>query len=217
MGRRRASSSRWLAEHAQDAYVRRARAEGFRSRAAYKLQELARRERLLRPGLRVLDLGAAPGGWSQIAARGVGPRGCVVAIDLLEMAPLDGVTVLRGDVRDAAVWPQLAQALGGPADLVMSDMAPNLSGIKDVDQAAGAELVRIGLEAARRFLKPGGRMLIKVFAGGDLQDLTAEYRAAFERVGTRKPDASRDRSRELYLLATGLRAEARLADPAGLQ
>ena len=217
MGRRRASSSRWLAEHARDAYVLRARAEGYRSRAAYKLQELARRERLLRPGQRVLDLGAAPGGWSQVAAGMIGPRGRVVAIDLLEMAPLDGVTVLQGDVRDRAVWPQLAQALGGLADLVISDMAPNLSGIKDVDQAAGAELARVGLEAARRFLKPGGGMLIKVFAGGDLQDLTAEYRAAFERVGTRKPDASRDRSRELYLLATGLRAEARLADPAGLQ
>lgn len=217
MGRRRASSSRWLAEHAQDAYVRRARAEGYRSRAAYKLQELARRERLLRPGQRVLDLGAAPGGWSQVAAGMVGPRGRVIAIDLLEMTPLDGVTVLRGDVRDAAVWPQLAQALGGPADVVISDMAPNLSGISDVDQAAGAELARIGLEAARRFLKPGGRMLIKVFAGGDLQDLTTEYRAAFERVGTRKPGASRDRSRELYLLASGLRAEARLAEPAGLQ
>jgi 23S rRNA (uridine2552-2'-O)-methyltransferase len=196
------SSKRWLQRHVSDPFVRKAQAEGYRSRAAYKLLEIDRRDRLLRPGARVVDLGAAPGGWSQVAARKVGRGGSVIAVDLLEMLPIPGVTILRGDFRDAPV----AAALGGArADVVLCDMSPNLSGIAATDQARAAELVLAAVGFCRAHLKPEGAFLVKVFQGGSFREVLAELRNAFAQVQTRKPAASRGESRETYLLARGLR------------
>lgn len=186
--------------------MRRAREAGYRSRAAYKLIEIDARERLLRPGAKVVDLGAAPGGWSQVAAARVLPGGCVVAVDLLEIAPISGVSVLRGDFGDPALQEAIASALGGmPADVVLSDLSPNLSGIASADQARAAELLRGAIAFCRRQLKPGGAFLAKVFQGEEFAAVVAEIRAVFREVRTRKPAASRDASRETYLLARGLR------------
>ncbi|TAK40901.1 MAG: RlmE family RNA methyltransferase [Betaproteobacteria bacterium] len=200
------SSQRWLQRHVADPFVRRARAAGYRSRAAFKLLEIDARERLLRPGARVVDLGAAPGGWSQIAAARVAPGGLVVAVDLLEIAPISGVIVLRGDFCDSGVQAAIASALGGQqADLVLSDLSPNLSGIASADQARAADLLRAAIEFCRRHLKPGGTLLAKVFQGGEFGAVLAALKAAFREVRTRKPAASRGESRETYLLARGLR------------
>ena len=197
------SSKAWLRRHVSDAYVRQARAEGYRSRAAYKLLEIDQKDRLLRAGMRVLDLGAAPGGWSQVAARKVGPRGRVVAIDLLEIAPISGVTVLKGDLREPGVRAAAREALGGAVDLVLSDLSPNLSGIAGVDQARAAELAQLALELARELLKPSGALLVKVFQGEAFEELRGQARRAFQTVLVRKPGASRGESRETYLLARG--------------
>lgn len=193
------SSRAWLRRHVTDAYVRRAKAEGYRSRAAYKLLEIDRKDRLLRPGMVVLDLGAAPGGWSQVAAEKVGARGKVVAVDLLDIAPLPGVTVLRSDFRDA----DLEAALGGPADVVLSDVMPNVSGVPLVDQARAAELILAALEVCRKLLKPEGVFLAKIFQGSAFEETRAALREAFKTVTVRKPDASRSESRETFLLARG--------------
>ena len=200
------SSKRWLREHHQDYWVERARAEGWRSRAAFKLLEIQRKDRLLRPGMRVLDLGAAPGSWSQVAAREVGARGIVVASDLLEMDPIAGVTFIQGDFREQEVLEQLLAALGDePVDLVMSDMAPNLSGIRTADQAAAMYLAELALDMARRVLAPEGTLVVKVFQGEGIDDFRRDFRETFKRVSTRKPVASRDRSPELYLVGSGLK------------
>lgn len=196
------TSKAWMREHVTDPYVRQAKREGYRSRAAYKLQEIDARDRLLKPGMTVVDLGATPGGWSQIAAARVGPGGRVIAVDLLEMQPVAGVTFLLGDFREDAVLAQVEQALGGrQADLVICDMSPNISGIVVTDQARSMHLAELALEFSRTHLKPGGALLVKAFQGAGFQDLIAALRASFSRVAARKPKASRDRSSEVYLLA----------------
>ncbi len=204
MGRVRGKS--WMQEHIADAYVKRARVEGMRSRAAYKLDEIAARDRLLKPGMVVVDLGAAPGGWSQVAAGRVGPRGRVIALDLLEMPALPGVTFLRGDFRDDATLAELERLLGGQrADLVLSDMAPNLSGIASSDQARTLELAELALDFALKHMKPQGNFLVKSFQGVGFEAYLKILRSRFSAVAVRKPDASRDRSREVYLLGKGLK------------
>ena len=200
------SSERWLREHFGDAFVRQAQALGLRSRAAFKLLEINERDRLLRPGQVVVDLGAAPGGWAQVAADKVGKHGRVIALDLLPIEPLAGVTVLQGDFTEQAVLDRLLGELEGRAvDLVLSDMAPNLSGMKAVDQPRAALLAELALECAREVLRPGGDLLLKMFQGEGFDPLLAELRAAFAKVVVRKPKASRPRSREVYLLARNYR------------
>ena len=186
--------------------MRKARAQGYRSRAAFKLIEVNTRERILIPGAKVADLGAAPGGWSQVAAEKVGPRGRVVAIDLLEIGSLPGVTVLRGDFRDSALQAELSQAVGGDKfDVVLSDLSPNLSGIASADQARAAELVGAVLEFCRAQLKSEGVLLVKVFQGSEFSGLLAAAKSLFKTVRVIKPGASRDESRETYVLARNLK------------
>ena len=207
MGRVRGKS--WMQEHVADAYVKRARAEGMRSRAAYKLAQIAERDRLLKPGMIVVDLGAAPGGWSQVAAERVAPRGRVIALDLLEMAPMRGVTFVRGDLRDHVVIAELERALGAEkADLVLSDIAPNISGIAVTDQARMLELAELALDFAQKHLKPQGNFLVKAFQGASFEEFLKKLRSGFTAVAVRKPEASRGRSTELYLVAKGVRARA---------
>jgi len=199
------SSKQWLQRHVSDRYVKQAREQGYRSRAAFKLIEIDAREHLLRPGARVLDLGAAPGGWAQVAAKKVGPTGRVIAIDLLEFAPISGVTALRGDIRDAQAREALLEALGGAADLVLSDLSPNLSGIASADQARAAELVELATGLSLEVLKPTGALLVKVFQGEAFAGILATLKRVFQSVSVRKPGASRGESRETYLLARGPR------------
>jgi len=210
------SSRRWLQRHVSDGYVRQARAQGYRSRAAFKLLEIDARERLLRPGARVVDLGAAPGGWSQVAAQRVGAGGKVIALDLLDIAPIHGVERLKGDVRDSAIRARLAEALGGrPADVVLADLSPNLSGIAAVDQARAAELAQVAVDFCRAHLARGGALLVKAFHGERYEELRAGLAQAFASVRALKPAASRGESRETYLLAKGLKeAGPAPADPA---
>lgn len=196
------SSGRWLKEHFDDEYVKRAQQLGYRSRATFKLLEINEKDHLLKKGMVVVDLGAAPGGWSQIAADIVGDNGKVVALDILPMDPLPGVTVLEGDFQEEAVLQQLLEAIDGrPVDLVMSDMAPNISGMKSVDQPRAMYLTELTLDLARTVLKPGGDMLVKVFQGESFDAFIKECRASFRKVMIRKPAASRARSREVYVLA----------------
>jgi 23S rRNA (uridine2552-2'-O)-methyltransferase len=199
------TSKGWMHEHVTDRYVRQARQEGYRSRAAYKLLELARQDGLIRPGMTIVDLGAAPGGWSQVAAAVAGPKGRVVAVDILDMLAVPGVTFIQGDFREDATLETLEQALGRQrVDLVLSDMAPNISGIGMVDQARAAHLAELALEFALKWLKPGGNFLVKTFQGEAYGDLRAALRRHFRQVLTRKPAASRSRSNEMYLLAKDL-------------
>ncbi|HNB90524.1 MAG TPA: 23S rRNA (uridine(2552)-2'-O)-methyltransferase RlmE [Plasticicumulans sp.] len=201
------SSHRWLKEHFDDEFVRRAQAEGWRSRAVYKLQEINERDRLLKPGTALVDLGAAPGGWSQYAARALGERGRVLALDILPMDALAGVDFIQGDFREETVFAQLLATLAGtPVDLVISDMAPNTSGLKAVDQPKQMYLVELALDFARQTLRPGGDFLVKVFQGEGFDALLKDLRADFGSVATRKPKASRARSAELYLLARNFRS-----------
>jgi 23S rRNA (uridine2552-2'-O)-methyltransferase len=202
MGRIRGKT--WMQEHVADTYVRRARNEGMRSRSAYKLEQIANRDRLLRAGMTVVDLGAAPGGWSQIAARRVGPGGRVLALDVLDMVSLPGVSFVPGDFRDKAVVEALERALDGrPVDLVLSDMAPNLSGIASIDQTRLLELAELALGFALNHLKPQGNFLVKLFHGSGFDGFAGRMRRHFREVVTRKPDASRSRSSEVYLLGRG--------------
>ena len=211
------SSKAWMREHVTDPFVRRANAEGYRSRAAYKLQQIAERDKLLKPGMTVVDLGAAPGGWSQVAAKAVGPTGRVIAVDILEMAQVPGVTVIRGDFQDPETLEAVERTLEGrPVDLVISDMAPNLSGIATVDQARAAALAEFALEFALNHLKPHGNFLVKTFQGAGYDELVATLRRSFMQVLTRKPDASRSRSSEVYLLGKGLRVEKQAQVPGAL-
>ena len=197
------SNRQWLRRHVSDPYVRKAKAEGYRSRAAFKLTQIDARESLLRPGLTVVDLGAAPGGWSQVAAEKVKPRGRVIAIDLLPIAPISGVTVLKGDFRDQS----LVDALhGAKAAVVLSDISPNLSGIGDVDQARALELTAAAIDFCCKVLKPDGVFLVKAFQGQAFEELMERMRRAFMQVKAVKPPASRGESAEMYLLARGLKA-----------
>ena len=200
------SSQRWLREHFADPYVKKAQAEGLRSRAAYKLEELIERDRLLKPGMVVVDLGAAPGGWSQYVRQAMGDGGRVLALDILEMPPLAGVEFLHGDFREQAVLSQLETLLHGQrVDLVLSDMAPNMSGVDVVDQARAMHLAELAMEFADGHLRPGGAFLIKLFQGVGFDDYVRELRRRYEKVAIRKPAASRKRSPEVYALAQGKR------------
>ena len=199
--KRTKTSKQWMMEHVNDVYVQRAKAEGYRSRAAYKLIEVAARDKLLKQGMVVVDLGAAPGGWSQVAAAKAGAGGRVIALDLLPMEALRNVTFLQGDFREDAVVQALERELAGrPIDLVLSDMSPNISGIALSDQARAMHLAELALEFAAKHLKPGGSLLVKVFQGSGFQEFLREMRSRFTHVVTRKPEASRGRSNELYLL-----------------
>jgi len=201
------SSSAWLKRHVNDPYVHRARAHGYRSRAAYKLIEIADREGFARPGDAVVDLGAAPGGWAQALAERVGRSGRVVAVDLLEIAPIPGVTVVRGDFREETVLQRLEDALDGrKLDLVVSDMAPNLSGVRATDQARSVHLCELALAFAKDHLKPRGAFLVKIFQGTAYPEFLAAMRAVFIAVASRKPGASRGDSKEMYLVGRGLKA-----------
>jgi 23S rRNA (uridine2552-2'-O)-methyltransferase len=196
-----ASSKAWLREHWDDPYVKKAQKDGYRSRAAYKLLEINEKDRLFRPGMTVVDLGSAPGSWSQLVARLVGDRGRVVASDILPMDGLPGVTFIQGDFREEAVFASILAALGGePADLVISDMAPNMSGTS-ADQPRSMYLCELALDMAVRVLRPGGSFLVKVFQGEGYDAYRKAVQAHFRVLKTRKPQASRPRSPEVYLLA----------------
>ena len=200
------TSKAWMREHINDPYVQRAKAEGYRSRAAYKLLELDKKDKLLASGAMVVDLGAAPGSWSQVAVAKLGARGRVVAVVILPMAPLPGVHFIQGDFREQEVLDVLLLALGGrKADLVISDLAPNISGIGVSDQARAMDLAELALEFARQCLKPGGTLVVKVFQGAGFTEFLGAMRNAFASVGSRKPEASRGRSSEMYLLGKGLK------------
>ena len=205
--KRAKTSKAWMKEHVNDFFVKQAKKEGYRSRAAYKLIEIAERDRLLEPGMIVVDLGGAPGGWSQVAAEKLGGRGKVIALDLLEMAPLPGVTFIQGDFREPLVLAELKKNLGNRApDLVISDMSPNISGISVVDKARGMHLAELALEFSADQLNYGGNFLVKVFQGAGFEEFLRTMRASFSRVITRKPEASRGRSSEIYLLGLGKRS-----------
>lgn len=205
--KRKAKTHVWHQRHVNDPFVKQAGREGYRSRSAYKLQEMDARDRLLRPGMRVVDLGAAPGGWCQVMAERFQGNGLVLAIDLLPMAPVRGVEFIQGDFTDAAIYQQMLDRLSGkPVDLVISDMAPNITGIVVADQAKSYALAELALDFAQRTLRPEGRFLIKIFQGAGFEDFMRQMRAAFRSVAARKPQASRDESREVYLLGQGLKA-----------
>lgn len=191
------SSKEWLRRHVRDPYVRKARQEGYRSRAAYKLIELDSKEKLFRPGMTVLDLGAAPGGWSQVAAQKVMPGGVIIAIDVLEMAPISGVTIRKGDFREVSIEKR--------ADVVLSDVSPNLSGIPNVDQARLLELALSAIELCAKALKRDGVFVVKAFHGEAFDELRARLEAVFNKVKVVKPSASRGESAETYVVARGLR------------
>lgn len=200
------SSGQWLKEHFDDPYVQRAKDEGYRSRASYKLLELDKKDRLLRPGMIVVDLGSAPGGWSQVAAEKVGDSGRVVASDILPMDSLADVTFIQGDFTEESVYEHIMAAIDGrQVDLVISDMAPNMSGMNAIDQPRAIYLVELALELARQVLKPNGVFLAKVFQGEGFDPLLTEMRQSFTKVQSRKPDSSRARSREIYQLCRGFK------------
>jgi 23S rRNA (uridine2552-2'-O)-methyltransferase len=201
------SSGAWLKRHVNDPYVHRAKAHGYRSRAAYKLIEIADRDGFARPGDAVVDLGAAPGGWAQALAERVGRSGRVIGVDLLEIAPIPGVTIVRGDFREETVLQRLEDALDGrKLDLVVSDMAPNLSGVRATDQARSVHLCELALAFAKDHLKPRGAFLVKVFQGSGYPEFLAAMRAVFIAVASRKPGASRGDSKEMYLVGKRLKA-----------
>lgn len=198
------TSGKWLKEHFDDVYVKRAQQEGWRSRAVYKLIEIDEKDHILKPGMTVIDLGAAPGSWCEYVARKIGDKGRIIALDILPMDSLADVTFIQGDFREQEVYDQLLSTLGdSPVDLVMSDMAPNISGMKAVDQPRAMYLAELTLELADKVLVEGGDLLIKVFTGEGLDDFKQELRKRFNKILVRKPKASRPRSPEIYLLARG--------------
>lgn len=200
------SSKQWLRRHVNDPYVQRSKKEGYRSRSAYKLIEIDERDKLLRPGMVLVDLGAAPGGWSQVAAKRLGPAGKVIAIDLLEMEPVSGVTFIQGDFGSRKGLEAVEAALEGRrVDLVLSDMAPNMTGIAVTDQARSMNLAELARDFALLHLQPEGSLLIKIFQGAGYDEYLLSLRRAFRKVVVRKPDASRGESAEQYLLARGLK------------
>lgn len=201
------SSAKWLQEHFDDRYVKQAQKEGYRSRASYKLLELQEKDRLIKQGMTVLDLGAAPGGWSQVAVNLVGHKGRVIASDILAMDGLAGVTFIEGDFTEQVVFDRILTELAGQkADVVISDMAPNMSGTPAVDQPRAMELVELAVDMARQVLKPGGVLVSKLFQGEGFDVLVAQIRKEYQSVKVRKPPASRSRSREVYLVASGFKA-----------
>lgn len=207
MKRPKTSRAWWLDRHVHDPFVKLAQKEGYRSRAAYKLLGLDERDHLLKPGMTVVDLGAAPGGWCQVAARKVGEKGRVFGIDLLPVAPVPGARLFQADfTTDEGLALVEAALKGSKADLVLSDMAPNISGVKDADQARHYLLAELALDFAVRWLKPEGAFVVKVFQGSGFEDYLKQVRAAFNKVAIRKPDASRDESRENFLVAKGLKS-----------
>ena len=204
MVKKRSSSKAWLKEHRDDPYVQQAQREGYRSRACYKMLELQEKDALIRPGMSVLDLGSAPGGWSQVATAQLGDRGRVIASDILPMDGLPGVTFIQGDFTEEDVIQRIVAALEGKlVDLVISDMAPNMSGVSAVDQPRAIYLVELALDMAQQVLAPGGSFVAKVFHGEGFDQVFQAARGSFAKVLTRKPRASRPRSREVYLVAKG--------------
>jgi 23S rRNA (uridine2552-2'-O)-methyltransferase len=209
MAKKKSSSKSWLREHHNDPYVQRAQKEGYRSRACYKLLEIQEKDRLIKPGMTVVDLGSAPGGWSQVAGRLVGHKGRVVASDILPMDSLEGVTFIQGDFTEEAVFDEILVAIDNqPVDLVISDMAPNMSGVSAVDQPRSMYLVELALDMARQVLAPRGTFVTKVFQGEGFEELMRDTRDSFAKVLTRKPAASRPRSREVYLVAKEFRGQS---------
>jgi 23S rRNA (uridine2552-2'-O)-methyltransferase len=209
------SSKTWLKEHFDDEYVRRSQQDDYRSRAIYKLIEIDQKDHLIKPGMTIIDLGAAPGGWSEYCAKKLGNSGTIVALDILPMQPIDGVTIIEGDFRETVVFDELMAIMasgatennsdGDKADLVISDMAPNITGMGCVDMPRAYYLCELALDLARQVLKPGGGFLVKLFQGEGFDVYTKELKASFSRVVMRKPKASRARSREVYALATDFR------------
>jgi len=204
MATRTKSSARWLNEHVNDPYVKQAQKDGYRSRSSYKLIQLNEKDRLIRPGMLVVDLGSAPGGWSQVAARLVGAKGRVLATDILPMEPLKNVDFIQGDFTEESVLKQVLDWLGdNKPDVVLSDIAPNISGIDSADQASSMYLVELALDMARQVLKPKGDFVAKVFQGTGSEEFLKDLRTSFDKVLIRKPAASRSRSREVYTVAKG--------------
>jgi len=200
------TSQKWLDEHVNDPYVKKAQLDGYRSRASYKLIEINEKDKLYRPGSVVIDLGSAPGGWSQIVAPVVGDNGRVIASDILHMDSLEDVTFIQGDFTEESVYNEILDALNGqPVDTVISDMAPNMSGVNATDQYSSMYLVELALDMARNVLKPGGSFCAKVFQGVGYDEYLKDVRSSFDKVVVRKPSASRPRSREVYLVAKGFK------------
>jgi len=203
------SSKTWLKEHFDDEFVRRSQQDGYRSRAIYKFIEIDKKDRLVKPGMSIIDLGAAPGGWSEYCVKKLGKKGTMVALDILPMEPIEGVTIIQGDFREDPVFDELMTVISGgesnsgKVDLVISDMAPNISGMGSVDMPRAYYLCELALDLARQVLKPGGGLLVKLFQGEGFEAYNKELKASFSRVVMRKPRASRARSREVYALATG--------------
>ncbi|MDP2153449.1 MAG: 23S rRNA (uridine(2552)-2'-O)-methyltransferase RlmE [Methylotenera sp.] len=198
------TSKAWMQEHLNDPYVKLAQKDGYRARAAYKLMEIDGKDKLIRPGMTIVDLGSAPGSWSQVAVQRLKGQGKVIALDILDMSPIGGVTFLQGDFREESVLRLLEQTLNNvKVDLVIADMAPNISGVKDVDQAGAAYLTELALDFSQEWLKPNGNFLVKVFIGAGFEEILQNMRQMFDKVVTRKPKASRDRSSEVYLLGIG--------------
>jgi 23S rRNA (uridine2552-2'-O)-methyltransferase len=201
------SSKAWMQEHVNDEFVKRAQKEGYRARAAYKLLEIDDKDRLIKPGMTIVDLGATPGSWSQVATQRLKGQGRIIALDILDMQPIKGVEFLKGDFRESSVLQQLEEMLNNKqVDLVIADMAPNMSGIADVDQAGATYLTELALEFSKDWLKPSGNFLVKVFIGAGFEEILRTMRSMFDKVVTRKPKASRDRSSEVYLLGLGKKA-----------
>ncbi|OIR02846.1 ribosomal RNA large subunit methyltransferase E [mine drainage metagenome] len=201
------SSKAWMHEHVNDEFVKRAQKEGYRARAAYKLTEIDDKDKLIKPGMTIVDLGATPGSWSQVVVQRLKGQGRVIALDLLEMQPIGGVEFIQGDFREDAVLKLLEATLNNKqVDLVIADMAPNMSGIADVDQAGAAYLTELALDFSQTWLKPNGNFLVKVFIGAGFDEIVKNMRQLFDKVVTRKPKASRGRSSEVYLLGLGRKA-----------
>ena len=205
------SSKTWLKEHFDDEFVRRSQQDGYRSRAIYKLIEIDQKDRLVKPGMSIIDLGAAPGGWSEYCVKKLGKKGTMVALDILPMEPIEGVTIIEGDFREGLVFDELMAVINsaannsGKVDLVISDMAPNISGMGSVDMPREYYLCELALELARQVLKPGGGLLVKLFQGEGFEAYNKALKSSFSKVVMRKPRASRARSREIYALATGFK------------
>jgi 23S rRNA (uridine2552-2'-O)-methyltransferase len=198
------SSKAWMHEHINDEFVKRAQKEGYRARAAYKLTEIDDKDKLIKPGMTIVDLGSTPGSWSQVAVQRLKGQGRIIALDLLEMEPIKGVEFIQGDFREEAILKILEKSLNGKqVDLVIADMAPNMSGITIVDQAGAAYLTELALEFSKEWLKPSGNFLVKVFIGEGFDEIVKNMRTMFDKVVTRKPKASRGRSSEVYLLGLG--------------
>jgi len=195
------TSKAWMQEHLNDEFVKRAQKEGYRARAAYKLIEIDDKDKLIKPGMTIVDLGSTPGSWSQVVVQRLKGQGRIIALDILDMQPIAGVEFIQGDFREELILKALEEKLGNqPVDLVIADMAPNISGVKDVDQAGAAYLTELALDFSGQWLKPHGNFLVKVFIGSGFDEIVRTMRGRFEKVVTRKPKASRDRSSEVYLL-----------------